>query len=768
VGAYLNDPAGIGNAGSAYIFKRQASSWTEQAKLTISDGEPNDLFGVAISMNSNQAIVAAIGDDDMGSFSGSAYLFKNLPFDNFDDNTRGAMWRLFEDDPEKTWLVEDVNRLNVRAVSNINLTSVVGYWKMDDDAANTTVADSSGNANDGTAQQNTTVLHTTGKINGALTFNGTSDYVDVGNVIGTEAYTKIAWIKRADTASFNNIISGDTDTHAFWAPSSGSFTLRAGHNGTWNLVEDSESLNPDIWYHVAVTYDPDVDSGTMLLYKDGTPVDSATGVSSPLPSSTTYIGRYSSGYYFSGSIDNVMILDEALTSDEIEFLYNEEIGDLATSCIGHWKLNDDAADTWVIDSSGNGSHGIAQQNTSILHTTGKIDGAFTFNGTSNFVNVGNVIGSEAYTKAAWVKREDAVAHNNIISGNTAHAFWAPGSYSFKLSAGHNNSWDIVQDSESLDPNVWYHVAVTFDPNEESGTMVLYKDGIPIDSNTSVSSPLPSSTTYIGKYSFDYYFNGSIDNVMIFNKALTTDEIESLYNEGSGTETLPGGTPDSNLALYVSNGWRFDANESFAVKADFHYSDIDLREGWVGITVENDNNHVSISAGSDSGQRYFYYESVVDGNTVFEREPRDSNDGTLYISYDANSNNLYLSHVAYGSENAYVWQTTPDPLQGQWEAQPVDVTIGGGSKCVGLGTGEAYLDNFEVTTATITNGFEADLDSDGDVDFEDFVIFAAAWQSEFGDGNWNQVCDISEASENAVDTFDLGAFAKQWLYFAAID
>jgi hypothetical protein len=147
VGAYLNDPAGIGNAGSAYIFKRQASSWTEQAKLTISDGEPNDLFGVAISMNSNQAIVAAIGDDDMGSFSGSAYLFKNLPFDNFDDNTRGAMWRLFEDDPEKTWLVEDVNRLNVRAVSNINLTSVVGYWKMDDDAANTTVADSSGNAN---------------------------------------------------------------------------------------------------------------------------------------------------------------------------------------------------------------------------------------------------------------------------------------------------------------------------------------------------------------------------------------------------------------------------------------------------------------------------------------------------------------------------------------------------------------------------------------------------------------------------------------------
>jgi hypothetical protein len=198
---------------------------------------------------------------------------------------------------------------------------LVGHWAMDDNASNTNVADSSGNANHGTAQQNTSLLNTTGKIDDALTFNGTSDFVDLGNLIGTGAYTKIAWIKRADVSAHNNIISGNT-SHAFWAPSSYSSKLSAGHNGTWNAVQDSEPLDADLWYQVAVTFDPAVGSGTMVLYKNGTPVDIATSVPVPSPPSTsTYIGRFSSDYFFSGSIDNVMIFDTALTPEEIGILY---------------------------------------------------------------------------------------------------------------------------------------------------------------------------------------------------------------------------------------------------------------------------------------------------------------------------------------------------------------------------------------------------------------------------------------------------------------
>ena len=61
----------------------------------------------------------------------------------------------------------------------------VAHWPMDDDAANTTVVDIAG-GNNAAAQQNTSILHTTGQINGALSFNGDDDNVDIGSITGTD------------------------------------------------------------------------------------------------------------------------------------------------------------------------------------------------------------------------------------------------------------------------------------------------------------------------------------------------------------------------------------------------------------------------------------------------------------------------------------------------------------------------------------------------------------------------------------------------------
>ncbi len=212
---------------------------------------------------------------------------------------------------------------------------------------------------------------------------------------------------------------------------------------------------------------------------------------------------------------------------------------LLLSCVGNWKMNDYDPNKTVRDSSGNANDGVSLQNTDVLHTAGKIDGALMFNGTSDYVNIGNVISPGAYTKTTWVKREAGSNYNNIISSGdiSSHAFWAPSSQSFKLSAGHNGSWYLVQDSVSLDADVWYHVAVTFDPDVDSGRMVLYKNGVEVDAETAVVTHNPSTITYIGKYRTDYYFKGSIDNVMVFDRALTAEEIEHLYNKGNGIEGL---------------------------------------------------------------------------------------------------------------------------------------------------------------------------------------------------------------------------------------
>ena len=62
-------------AGSVYVFHYDGENWVEEARLTASDGETDDLFGQEISMYGQYAIISSKGDGDHGSFSGAAYIF---------------------------------------------------------------------------------------------------------------------------------------------------------------------------------------------------------------------------------------------------------------------------------------------------------------------------------------------------------------------------------------------------------------------------------------------------------------------------------------------------------------------------------------------------------------------------------------------------------------------------------------------------------------------------------------------------------------------
>jgi len=72
IGAYADDDNGD-KSGSAFIFKRESTSWNEQAKLVPSDGAADDCFGISVSIDGDYAIIGADGDDN---FKGSAYVFK--------------------------------------------------------------------------------------------------------------------------------------------------------------------------------------------------------------------------------------------------------------------------------------------------------------------------------------------------------------------------------------------------------------------------------------------------------------------------------------------------------------------------------------------------------------------------------------------------------------------------------------------------------------------------------------------------------------------
>jgi len=78
IGAYNEDPNGISNAGSAYIFTGSGNSWIQTAKITGNDAGADDNFGWAVSLNSagNVALIGAYQEDPNGiSNAGSAYIF---------------------------------------------------------------------------------------------------------------------------------------------------------------------------------------------------------------------------------------------------------------------------------------------------------------------------------------------------------------------------------------------------------------------------------------------------------------------------------------------------------------------------------------------------------------------------------------------------------------------------------------------------------------------------------------------------------------------
>ena len=72
----LNDDDGGNNSGSAYVFRHSAGTWTQEDKLVSSDLAAQDSFGYDVAIDGDTAVVGAPGDDDGGSGSGSAYVFE--------------------------------------------------------------------------------------------------------------------------------------------------------------------------------------------------------------------------------------------------------------------------------------------------------------------------------------------------------------------------------------------------------------------------------------------------------------------------------------------------------------------------------------------------------------------------------------------------------------------------------------------------------------------------------------------------------------------
>jgi len=162
----------------------------------------------------------------------------------------------------------------------------------------------------------------------------------------------------------------------------------------------------------------------------------------------------------------------------------------------------------------------------IIVTNAQTNDALSFNGTNNYVTIGTPLSTNtSYTKEAWVYLTTSAGARNIISSLNA-PFWINGGI---LSAGQAGSFSLVTDASSFPLNTWVYVAVTYD--QATTTMKLYRDGILLSTNNAVSS-YTSENTFIGSHQGSAsFFQGNIDEVRIWNTALTQTQLKQNMYKG---------------------------------------------------------------------------------------------------------------------------------------------------------------------------------------------------------------------------------------------
>jgi hypothetical protein len=158
-------------------------------------------------------------------------------------------------------------------------------------------------------------------------------------------------------------------------------------------------------------------------------------------------------------------------------------------------------------------------------------GALDFDGQNCYVDIGFVLtGGHSYTKEAWIKANQGTTHN-IITGDD-DPFWLSGNH-LRAAHGWQTIPNDIQDPDEFPMGQWVHVAVTFD--SATSTMKLYKNGVEVASSNTMST---YGTTYlqVGAYNSSNLFDGDIDEVRVWNRALCIDELQTTMNgELTGNE-----------------------------------------------------------------------------------------------------------------------------------------------------------------------------------------------------------------------------------------
>jgi chitodextrinase len=209
--------------------------------------------------------------------------------------------------------------------------------------------------------------------------------------------------------------------------------------------------------------------------------------------------------------------------------------------------------TIVTDASGNGNTGTI--GTATWTTSGKYGNALSFNGTSARVTVNDSNSLDlttGMTLEAWLFPTAVGGWRDVIYKGTDDIYYLMGSSDNSTPAiGGTFSPIALRGTSSLPLNAWTHLAGTYDGT----TMRLYVNGVQVSSRAQ-TGPIQTSTAVLtmgGDALYGQYFAGRIDEVRIYNRALSAAEIQSDMSSALGAgppDTQPPSTPGNLVATAI--------------------------------------------------------------------------------------------------------------------------------------------------------------------------------------------------------------------------
>ncbi|MEK7624909.1 MAG: LamG domain-containing protein [Patescibacteria group bacterium] len=429
-------------------------------------------------------------------------------------------------------------------------SGLVGWWTMDgSETSATTVTDKSGSGNNGTRTGGTKV--TTGRIGQAMKFSGATGYLTFSNLTLTDNFTISYWSKTNtytnNSGSTGPMIFGGANASEGYIWEKDSTTIQVSNNGETKYLSPTYQGAADFgWKHITVV----ASAAKVGVYKNGVFV-SETQFASPFTITASKIGQsYNLATYFmNGSIDDFRIYSRALSATEVQQLYKLGGGKinktdttrptLKNGLVGHWTMDGrDVTSTAAIDKSGNGNNGVRTGGTK--ETTGRIGQAMKFDGTSGRINDPSppTVATNNWTMSAWMNPANLSQIGLAVSNGLDNGATGNG-YAFGVGDGAGGAGSKLQGLFPgvawFDPgytfpraNAWYHVVM----QRVSGVTKFYVNGIQT-ANTSATTPLTPTDFNIGSQTGVRYFNGSLDDVRIYSRALSASEIQQLYKQGGG-------------------------------------------------------------------------------------------------------------------------------------------------------------------------------------------------------------------------------------------